>query len=144
MANAQPNNQDQETEKVKAESWNDIVSRAKEIPDILPTLKMTQDKEIIRKEAKIEFLEDMPRRINFMNKRTKKDDHFFGITVKDIDTGEQLTLPVSAVSLQNALGKLYEEKGSLSNVRARVWVDHYQHKQYGKTLRYNVAELTTT
>lgn len=131
----------QQGEQKKAESWDEIRQRAKDIPNILPTLKMTEGKEIKIPEVQLEFLEDFPRRIDFKNKRTGADEHFFGISAEKLDTKEQVTLPVSAVSLQNALGKLNDEYGTLKGLKVRIYMDYYQHKTYGKTLRYNVSAL---
>jgi hypothetical protein len=147
-----------QTGATKPKTWAEARTSAATMPKILPQLSFFEDKELILDEAIVEFQEAEPHvvKANVLNRKTGKKEpkEWFSIDVLvvsikpkggvSVQKNEQMTLPVSAVSLQNGIAALQNESEDLEGVRARIFVDYYQHKEHGKTARYNVSLIETS
>lgn len=117
-----------------------IAEDAGDAPEILPRMRFTEGKVIVRKEAIVVFQEDAPRIIEWTNPEGE-EANFPVIEVVDEADGTHQTLACSAGSIQKGLARIKQVAGTLKGQRARVSVEAYKHKKWGNTIGYRVVHL---
>lgn len=86
------------------------------------------------------LMEDMPRLIKFIDKKTKKEKETYAIEAIDSLTKMTVTLWLSAKSLRMSMFNLYKKNNTLKDLNVCILVRKYDHAEFGETRAYTVQE----
>lgn len=128
--------------------WKKAREHAKEIPDILPRIKLDVGEAI-----DVQFVEDEPHLVDWEDPDEDETVTFPVIDVivlkaaslkgtpETLNAGDRANIAVSAISMQNALGKIANDNDGLENVKARISAITYQHPKRGPQKGYRATQL---
>lgn len=120
--------------------WDEAVERAKTLPDVKPRLKIG-----VGESAELTIESERPYLVTYTDVDDDGNDVQKQFPVVDIlnhGSNERQSLAVSAISLQNGLGRVFADQGTLKGVRMRVSAENYPHPKFGLTKGYRVALVT--
>lgn len=128
---------------LKAEDFGLDPKTMKELKDIDPTINlgaMTPEMPALR----VRILSEKPESVNYVDKDTKEAASALVIKVLDLGTQTKGTIWLSAISLKMEIFKIYDHHKKLDGLVVDIKARLYQHKKYGETRAYTVAEVQTT